>query len=446
MVRGNWQKRVERTEARRAANKLQKERRRSKRLSSNNEDKAQRATWYRLLSEWLDDTDFFPPVDDTGNESDEGGGVEQYSLVVDIWTDARPKNRQEYLPNNNLSSHGFNSDDDFEEEDGRGGKGKSKAKAKAKDRGGFKKAKGKKKAHPNTKQKTEDEDVVRTRRESRSNSMSVQDHDDKLCAKEFFFGKEKCPAGKLMLQRQKGGKRGNQDYSAGCSLQHYHQFPKAKSKMRQSPPLTLAQVVNGKYQPHPNSSNDHKHPIALPLKMRDASLKYAYDAMLGSDDNTEDSPTSTNEANLGIENIYHTRIYVADNGRMDQEDDEGDDKHSAVVDALEQLFDREKLSQTSLVYLTIQGVLVYDLNRGGLVFSETEEDFLVSGEDIDVDAFLQYNAVDTNQSTEPSFVHEQLNHHILYDILSFLPDEGAGTLPQGMCLCDLFHCIALMFK
>ena len=117
MVRGNWQKRVERTEARRAANKLQKERRRSKRLSSNNEDKAQRATWYRLLSEWLDDTDLFPPEDDTGNESDDGG-VEQYSLVVDIWTDARPKNRQEYLPNNNLCSHGFNSDDDFEEETG----------------------------------------------------------------------------------------------------------------------------------------------------------------------------------------------------------------------------------------------------------------------------------------------------------------------------------------
>lgn len=438
MVRGNWQKRVERTEARRVANKLQKERRRAKRLSSNNDDKSQRATWYRLLSEWLDDTDFFPPPDDPGiDDSDEGGGG-QYSLVVDIWTDARPKNREEYLPSNNLPSLGGNSDDDFEEDDnGRGGKG-SRSKPKNKDRGGFKKNKGKKKAHPNTKQKNEEEDVVRTRRESRSNSMSVKDDTDKLCAKEFFFGKEKCPAGKLLQQRQKGGKRGNYDASAGCSLQHYHQFPKVKSKIRQSPPLTLAQVINGKYQPHPNNINESKRPTALPLKVREASLQYAYDAMVGTDDNGEDSAASLIEANMSIESIYHTRIYVSNNASKEQEADEGNDdgagsdQRSAVVDALEQLLEREKLSQASLIYLTIQGVLVYDLNRGGLVFSETEEDFLISGEDIDVDAFLQYNAVDTVQSTEPSYIHEHLNHHILYDILSYLPDEASVVLPQGM--------------
>jgi len=433
-MRGNWQRRVERTEARRVANKLQKEQRRAKRhLSSNNDDKAQRATWYRLLSEWLDDTDFFPSDDDPGDDSEKGGSG-QYNLIVDIWTDARPKDRQEYLPTNLKSSHGVNSDDDFEEEDGRGGKGRSKPKTK--DRGGFKKSKGKKKAHPNTKQKTEEEDVVRIRRESRSNSMSVKD-DDKLCAKEFFFGKEKCPAGKQLQQRQKGGKRGNHDANtAGCSLQHYHQFPKVKSKIRQSPPLTLVQVVNGKYQPHPNNNNDGKHPTALPLKVREACLQYAYDAMLGTDDNGEDAAGSSIEANMGIENIYHTRIYVTDDASKDQEDNEGDendgrpDQRSAVVDALEQLLDREKLSQTSLVYLTIQGVLVYDLNRGGLVFSEAEEDFLVSGEDIDMDAFLQYNAVDTVQSTGPSHIHEEMNHHVLYDILSFLPDEAAAVLPQ----------------
>ena len=444
-MRGNWQRRVERTEARRVANKLQKEQRRAKRhLSSNNDDKAQRATWYRLLSEWLDDTDFFPSDDDPGDDS-EKGGAGQYNLIVDIWTDARPKDRQEYLPTNLKSSHGVNSDDDFEEEDGRGGKGRSKPKTK--DRGGFKKSKGKKKAHPNTKQKTEEEDVVRIRRESRSNSMSVKD-DDKLCAKEFFFGKEKCPAGKQLQQRQKGGKRGNHDANtAGCSLQHYHQFPKVKSKIRQSPPLTLVQVVNGKYQPHPNNNNDGKHPTALPLKVREACLQYAYDAMLGTDDNGEDAAGSSIEANMGIENIYHTRIYVTDDASKDQEDNEGDendgrpDQRSAVVDALEQLLDREKLSQTSLVYLTIQGVLVYDLNRGGLVFSEAEEDFLVSGEDIDMDAFLQYNAVDTVQSTGPSHIHEELNHHVLYDILSFLPDEAAAVLPQGMCFCEMLYCI-----
>ena len=53
-----------------------------------------------------------------------------------------------------------------------------------------------------------------------------------------------------------------------------------------------------------------------------------------------------------------------------------------------------------------------------------------------MDAFLQYNAVDTVQSTGPSHIHEELNHHVLYDILSFLPDEAAAVLPQGMCFCD----------
>lgn len=441
-MRGNWQRRVERTEARRAANKLQKEQRRAKRYSSSSSnhdnDKSQRATWYRLLSEWLDDTNFFSP--DPGEYSDEGAG--QYSLVVDVWTDSRP-NRQEYLP----SSTHVNSDDDFEEDEGRGGKG-DRSKNKNKDRGGFRKPKGKgKKAHPNSKQKTEEEDVVRIRRESRSNSMSVKD-DEKLCAKEFFFGKENCPAGKFVQQRQKGSKRGNSDAAAACSLRHYHQFPKVKSKTRQSPPLTLAQVVNGKYQPHPNNNDDGiKHPVSLPLKVREATLQYAYDGMLGTDDDNDDAVDTSTEANLGIESIYHTRIYVSDNTKevqSDNEDDENDGKpnpRSVVLYRLEQLLDREKLSQTSLIYLTIQGVLVFDLNRGGLVLSEAEEDFLVSGEEIDVDAFLQYNAVETVQSTGPSHIHEELTHHVLDEVLSYLPDEAAAVLPQGMCFCELVCCI-----
>jgi hypothetical protein len=438
MVRGNWQKRVERTEARRVANKLQKEQKRAKRLSSTHDDKAQRATSYRLLSEWLDDTEFFPP-DPGGEDSEEGVG--QYSLVVDVWTDARPKNRQEYAP---CTHEAKSDDDDFEEDEGRGGKGKPKTKDK--DRGGFKKAKGKKKAHPNTKRQTEEEDIVKIRRESRSNSMSVKD-DEKLCAKEFFFGKEKCPAGKIMQQRQKGSKRGNNDLeNAGCSLRHYHQFPKVKSNIPQSPPLTLAQVVNGKYQPLPNNSDGSKHPASLPLKVREATLQYAYHAMFGTDDDDNALDTSL-EANMSIASIYHTRIYVSDSTERVQSDNEHDgnddkpDQRSALLDALEQLLDREKLSQTSLIYLTIQGVLVYDLNRGGLVFSEAEEDYLVSGEDIDVDAFLQYNAVDAVQSTGPSHIHEELTHHVLEDILSYLPDEAAAVLPQGMRLCEMLYCI-----
>ena len=426
MVRGNWQKRVERTEARRVANKLQKENRRAKRLSSKSDDKSQRATCYRILCDWLDDTELFPP-DGNGDDSN-GEDFEQYNLVIDVWTDARPKNRQEYLPSINAPS---NNDDDFEEDECRGVKGRSKGKSKAP-----KKTKGKKKAHPNSRQKEEEEHVGRSRKESRSNSRSIKD-DDKLCAKEFFFGKEKCPGWKVLQQRQKGGKRSNQDESAGCSLRHYHQFPKVKSKIRQSPPLTLAQVVNGKYQLHPNNNEGSKYPVSLPVKVKEATLKNAFSAVFGTDEDAENSADSSMKGKSCIGNVYHTRVFVSDDAEKNQDDDidENDDKshqHSAVVVALEQLFDREKLSQTSLIYLTIQGVLVYDLNRGGLVISGAEEDFLETGEELNVEAFLKYNTVDAVQSSEPSYIHEELNHHVLYDILSYLPDEAAAVLPQGM--------------
>lgn len=440
MVRGNWQKRVERTEARRAANKAQKEQRRAKRLSSQNDDKAQRAIWFRLLSEWLDDTDFFPPPD-PGNESEQ-----KYSLVVDLWTDARPKTRQEYLPvssSSYSSSHDINSDDDyFEEDDGRNNKS-SRSKHKVKDRGGFKKTKGKKKAHhPNSKRKTDEEDVVKKMENQRSNSIHVTD--ERLCAKEFFYGQEKCPAGKILLQqRSKGSKRGNEtkhDTSSACSLSHYHQFPKVKGKQN-SPPLTLAQVVNGKYQSHPNNC-DAKPLSALPLKVREATLKYAFNAMFGIDEDVgdDDGVVGISEPIMSIEGIYHTRIIVtgtSNDRETDNDSDDNDEKpdqRSVVLEELEKVLDQEKISQTSLIYLTIQGVLVYDLHRGGLVFSETEEDFLVAGEPIDVDKFLEYNAVDVIQPSGPSHIHEQLTHHVLDDILSYLPDEAVAVLPQGMCV------------
>lgn len=426
MVRGNWQKRVERTEARRAAAKAQRAKQKQ-RLSfrSNNDDKALRASWYRLLSEWLDDTDFFPPDPGDGDDSEEC--VEQFRLVVDVWTDARPKNRLEYIPPSScLSSHDndVNSDDDYIEDDD--GQGKSnRSKPKIKDRGGFKKTKGRK-SHPNTKRKTEEEDFVK--RETRSNSI-VSIRDERLCAKEFFFGQERCPAGKFLLQqRQKGAKRGGDNKSeTNCNLRHYHQFPSVKTKQEHSPPLTLAQVVNEKYQ-HCHKCDDKK---PLPLKVRDATLQYAFNAIIGTDDDLDGVDLS--EANVGIESMYHTRINVARNADNEEGDDSDDkpEQRNVVLVALEQFLDREKMPHTSLIYLSIQGVLVYDLHRGGLIFSEAEEDFLVSGEDIDVDAFLQHHAVDI-QSKEPSHIHEQLTHHVLDDILSYLPDEAVAVLPQGM--------------
>mmetsp|Transcript_764 Transcript_764/g.1612 ORF Transcript_764/g.1612 Transcript_764/m.1612 type:complete len:1067 (-) Transcript_764:95-3295(-) len=450
MVRGNWQRRVEITEARKTAAKLQKEHRRNKRNSSSGGDGDCKAS-YRRLEEWLDEKG-----DGIGVlcDDDDGAALEEVRsdncITVDIWTDARPENRPEYLPNS--LDDGANCDDG-DDEDGRTSKGKPKGKQNEKNRGGFKKNKGK--SHPNAKNKSlqENESV------SRERSGSTSHHnlkDDRLCGQEFFFGKDTCMGNQQLKQqqRQKGGRRGRSDSfggdDVGCSLQHYHQLPKVKRKQKgtsQSAPMTLGQVLNGKFLPHhiQHSGGDQSKPtVSLPTRVRDATLKSSFDAAIDDADSAS-----------CIDMIYHSRFFVdnkaesSDNSHSDVRDlekndhdeqdgdDSSNDEHdngnttqkSEVHVTLQQILDREKLPPTSVVYLSIQGVLIYDRHREGLVISSKEERFLLFGDAIDVSADENLDEADEDQK-EPMHIHEQLTSHLLDEILSYAGDEATAVLPR----------------
>ena len=96
---------------------------------------------------------------------------------------------------------------------------------------------------------------------------------------------------------------------------------------------------------------------------------------------------------------------------------------NAVIQTLHELFEDEKIERVNLIYLAIQGVIIYDINRGGLIYSDGTERYLLYGEAFHADFGRPHE--DTNGECN----HEELTHH-LDDILSFLDDESTGVLPQ----------------
>ncbi|KAL7508177.1 hypothetical protein ACHAXN_005631 [Cyclotella atomus] len=430
MVRGNWQRRVERTEALRSARKLQQHRRRSKRRSTSIGGDTDRESSYRLLEEWMEDKAGNILLDSYGGE-----------VTLDVWTDVRPARRREYLQLDE-SKPGFVDD---EEEEGRN-------RSKKKDRGGFQK---KGKLHPNAKNKVDKGPMM-------SSSTPKEEKNPLLCPQEFYFGREKCPAASAKQKRGGGRGRSNSigDEEVSCHLCHYHQFPKVKNTTKSSwvvsntvgqntAPLTLAQVVNGKFMQH--KLLNERIPVAMPVHVREAVLQWAFDAAVTSnglvDNNDDVVGESVKGGSLGM--MYHSRVYVQsdevdddnngnegsddnsaneeDGSHEDSEDDSEDDMENyAVLQSLQQLLDDETLSPVNVIYVSIQGVLLYDAFRGGLLHSDATERYLLHGESFDAN-FGKPNEIINDGS---KCLHEQLTHHILEDILSFLNDESTAVLPQ----------------
>ena len=452
-MRGNWQRRVERTEARRKAEKLRKEQRRSKRNSgAGGGDISDYKASYGRLEEWLNETGDHIGVA-AWDDNIESGAAKVTSgsscITIDFWTDARPQNRPEYLPS--PLDDGINHGDDFDDEDDRNKKGRSKGKQqKEKHRGGFKKSKGK--AHPNAKNKSgqEVESVGGGRNRSGSTSQNHQQtKDERLCGQEFFFGKDKC---KGSLQKQKGGRKRSDsfagrkrsdsfagEFDSGCAFQHYHQIPKVKRGHPSTQPMTLAQVLSEKFQPHHiHTGSDDKRPLSsLPAQSRDHVLKSSFDAAV-KDANDTSCLSMIYHSRYSVENKAETKAEndddssngsdsdVSASGSDDQSKDDNQTT-SNINKSLREILDKENLPATSLIYLTIQGVLVYDRNRGGLIFSEKEERFLLFGDAIE---YSPDDDVENEEDGEPLHIHEQLNHHLLDEILSYCDDESSSTLPQ----------------
>jgi len=537
MARGNWQRRVERTQARRTAEKLQKEVRRNKRNSSgggggSGGDHGDSKTSYRQLEEWFEDkgdgigmlcADGDDDDNDDGDDVDNDGGCSEQNTssleevdrssggshggngsnctIVDIWTDARPENRPEYIPIPNYSQvggdHGDHHFDDYDYEDedtnGRNGKGnRSKGKQKEKKRQHPKKNKGK--AHPNANKNKSSQESMESSSSggisSRERSGSIRNDDKKLCSREFFHGyKGNHQQFKQPARHSKGGRKGSKgrsdsfggdgDNNDGCNnLRYYHQLPKVKRKQKgkssssssPSPPMTLWQVLNGKYPPHHiqhhhgSEENDDNKPLrpmsSLPPRTREAVLKSSFDNAVNNGAEDPDGASS------GIDMVYHSRFLVdnkvdsvdgdgGDDGNQDNHDgsnsDDGNDEdedsgnnntnntqRSNAHATLQNFLSGEKLPIASIVYLAIQGILVYDRHRGGMVLSPKEERFLLYGDAIPDDDVVVDGAIDENlegrhrhENNEPAMhVHEQMTHHLLDEIFSYADDGGPAVLSR----------------
>jgi len=477
------------------ASKLQKEVRRDKKNNkrSSGGDGSDYKASYRRLEEWLDEKgdgigvslQCEDDVVDDGKVKEDGAPVISSCITLDIWTDDRPEDRPEY------DEDDADYCNDYDDEDhGRNNNKGRKGKGDKVDRGlKIKKGRGKGKSHPNAKNKfPENNESAGSSSRERSGSIASSHHnnlnDDRLCSQEFFHGKEKCKgtSQQFKQQRQKGGGRGRgdsiggHDDNGGCNFQHYHQLPKVKRKQkgtgpRSTQPMTLVQVLNEKFQPHhiQNCSGDdnsnNKPTASLPPRVREATLKSSFNA-------TFNAQVSDADGVSCIDMIYHSRFFVdnkAESGERDdsndsedeveqdsdgdsnssdknEDNDEQDDdgqhankdvqkKKSKVHDTLEQILDKDKLPPASIVYLAIQGVLIYDRHRGGLVFTENEEQFLLFGHIID-DSSADENMHLDHDSERSSSIHEQLTHHLLDEVLSYCKDESTAILPQ---VCSSWH-------
>jgi len=238
--------------------------------------------------------------------------------------------------------------------------------------------------------------------------------------------------------------------------------------------MTLWQVLNGKYPPHhiqhhlgSEEEDDNNKPLrpisSLPPRTREAVLKSSFDNAVNGSAEDPDGASS------GIDMVYHSRFFVdnkvengdgdgGNNGRNndshdgsnsdgdgDDDEDDGNNNNTQRSNAhgtLQTILDTEKLPIASIVYLTIQGILIYDRHRGGLVLSPEEERFLLFGDailDDDVDV-VDSNAIDESyeghrrhlphDNNEPMHVHEQMTHHLLDEIFSYADDGGPAVLSR----------------
>jgi hypothetical protein len=269
----------------------------------------------------------------------------------------------------------------------------------------------------------------------------------------------------------------------GCCWRHYHQLPKNKSRTvmppalpTPMPPMTLAQVLNEKFRTpqlhNPRDCNDDddgkiddskdsittniKPTVSLPVSVRDRTLKSSFEAAsITEEDGTSASTTAY------IDMLYHTRFFVDNatpssvvNSDGDDDVEKGDASHSSnddidkslpmsstIHESLQRILKEYNIpSLTSVVYLTIQGVLIFDRYRGGLVVTEKGERFLLYGEAITVDSSLEeskkkkyYLSLNENdecidESSIP--IYERLTHTLLDEILAFSDDECVGILPR----------------
>lgn len=468
MARGSCQTRIELKNARRAAAKLQKESRHRHQQSRPSNSTLERDTLAHQLVQWLDGFTLSRDYE----EDDNGYSRDANVVMVDIWTDIRPVRRKEYQPPREEDDDDeVESDEDNRRLDSKKIENSSSLLIRRTNNGMYVRKKGKGKAHPNAnhKKRSDSIDVIDVV-VGRDKTLSITR--EGMCANEFFFGScagavtsQHCPPQKGRKGSRSDSIGGEDDRGGdeenGCNLVHYKQLPKIKNS---TAPMTLSQALNEKLRPRFSCDDvvggegnvvKGRPTQSLPPNIRDLLLKSSFQA-------------SMPDANC-LDLMYHTRLTMdikssktdeyasrgnddKDNGEtlcnIDDDDDEQDelcaeDKHdpnkgiSRLHDKLRRTLDDEGLLMSSIVYLTIHGVLIYDRYREGLVVTKNQEEFLLYGSPIvdiatPAETCLQHDAtyLDVAENVGSLRIHERLTHHILDEILSYSDVMCTAILPQ----------------
>ena len=466
MVQGNWERRIELTNARRAAAKLEKANRRQQqqqrqvRPRSNSTTIVDTNTIERSvlrLEEWL--VRFGQVWNGDDNNANDG-------FVVDVWTDICPMSRrieyEQYVDNYNNFVNGENDDDIVvENHDDDGNKHDDV-------RGGVARftRKGKGKAHPNTKSS-------RMKQQQQQQQQQQDVSNNKLCANEFFFGN--CESVRQSQQLVSGRRKSRGDsitdddqHEKCCSHLHYQYLPKVKKdsgkkNMQQQKynVMSLSQVLGG------GEVSKQLYNKSVLQSAFDASTIIVPSIV---DGGHAGGDTQTSSPSFPYINMVHHKRLVLDDGASgmthhkqivddkvfvdndnekydevkddddeDNNDDDDDDvkgsSSSKFLTAVQQILNGENLSLPSIAYLVIDGILVYDRNRDdGLIVTKEQEQYLLFGEPKIVDGFAALSMDNlkcpppVSEDNNHLDIHEQLTHNILDEILSYSDDTCVATL------------------
>jgi hypothetical protein len=131
---------------------------------------------------------------------------------------------------------------------------------------------------------------------------------------------------------------------------------------------------------------------------------------------------------------YSSHILVNSDDKDDDDDDNGEEgdekgnKETAISDALNEALAGKGLGITSIVYAALDGVLIFDRNRNGVILSD--EDFLVAAVGGKASGF-RHGGSEGDGTFDPDLPGQVLEY-----ILTFLPDSAVSTASQ---VCKAWH-------
>ena len=377
MVRGNWQRRVEKTGARRAVAKQRKQKRDNRSV-------------YKAMVQ----NDLWMFLD---RHSDAMHNQADATWQIHIWTDTMPNDYPNIFVNDNDDNHGH----DHREGASGGGKrrnrsgstgneprnkGRNRSNSINNESSSSSSNNNKKKAHPRSKDSSE---VM----EDGTNEPLL------MCKNQFYKGK--CEA----LRNKKG--------ASACRLQHF------SGKQR----LTLWQVLT-------SNKADTAHSKDV--------LMAAQTALLESEDGGMVVDSNSNSEG-GVMMLYHSVMaFPTANKDKNYEDNDDDsdnnnnDPVQSIGDSIAKALSERACGLATVVYLAINNVLLFDRYRGGLILSDVSVPPSLVGESRRMRGISMASEGSHSLQAEDELSVDLLTGPLLEMILTFLPDESVAAMS---CCC-----------